>query len=171
VLTAILPSAWNPGDEKYDSPGTTKSKFTGREIIEGQERDVVTFEVTFPRKNGGKWATFGIWEDKVDIISQLRTASGVRFKALGDGKKWQLLIETRETRATADGASHRAEIKTRNNRVVEINIPFSSLKQPSWGKRVSWVKTNILCLMINREAASDSESGPSTLKVFDFEVY
>jgi len=169
VLTVILPSAWNPGGIEWDFQGTTKKLFTSREVIEGRERDVVTFEVTFPRKDGGKWATFGIWDGP--IMPQIRTASGVRFKALGDGKTWHLVFNTKEQTATGDGASYRAEIKTRSNMVVDINIPFSSLKQPDWGKKVPWVKSNMLGVNIQRQTVEDTESGTSTIKVFDFEVY
>jgi len=168
----IPPSAWKPDDIKNDSPGTTKRFFNTREVIEGQERDVLTMEVTFTRQTQaggpGKWGSFQI-KDNEPILSQLRTASGVRFKAIGDGKKWIIQFHTKET--IRDFCSYRAEIKTVNNKVVDINIPFSSLKQPDWGKKAQFVKNNILVIVLLRLTETASETGPSTLKVFDFEVY
>jgi len=168
----IPPSAWKPDDIKNDSPGTTKRFFNTREVIEGQERDVLTMEVTFTRQTqaGGpsKWGSFQI-KDNEPILSQLRTASGVRFKAIGDGKKWFLILDTKET--MSDHCSYRSEIKTRNNQVVYIDIPYSSLRQPDWGRKTRFVKNNIMVIVLQRLTDTASETGTSTLKVFDFEVY
>jgi len=159
----IPPSVWNAGDG--DAPGVTKRIFKTREAIAGQERDVLTLEVTFPRQNGNKWATFtGPWEEP--YLSRLRTGSGIRFKVFGDGKRWIIQFQTRDT--SSDWCGFEAEIKTTNNRVVDINIPYSSLKQGTWGKKASWNKNNIVGISIQRNS---SDSGTSTLKVFDFEVY
>jgi len=161
----IPPSAWAAGDG--DAPGVTKRIFNTREAIAGQEKDVLTLEVTFPKQNGGKWATYTAWDES--YVSRLRTATGIRFKVLGDGKTWNIQIQTKETES--DWCGFVADIKTVNNKVVEINIPFSSLKQPSWGKKATWIKSNILGINIQRNSSSNSESGTSTLKVFDFEMY
>jgi len=170
----IPPSAWKPADS--DSPGTTKSNFTGREVIAGQEKDVLTMEVTFIKQDndpflmdGGttRWGSFEIKDES--ILSQVRTASGVRFKAMGDGKRWKLVFHTKET--MDDFCSYEAEIKTVNNRVVDIKIPYSSLKQPTWGKKAPFVKNNIMNISLQRHTNTISEIGPSTLKVFDFEFY
>jgi len=162
----IPPSAWASGDG--DAEGVTKKIFKTREVIAGQERDVLTLEVTFPRQKGGKWATYSIPYDE-PYQSKLRTGSGIRFKALGDGKRWILQVQTKDT--SSDWCGFEAEIKTVNNRVVDINIPYSSLKQGTWGKKAPWVKSNILGINIQRNSATDSESGASTLKIFDFEIY
>jgi len=93
----------------------------------------------------------------------------VRFKAIGDGKRWKLVFHTKET--MADFCSYEAEIKTVNNKVVNINIPFNSLKQPTWGKKVPFVKDNIMNVSLQRHTNTISDIGTSTLKVFDFEFY
>jgi len=162
-------SAWKPGDGA--SPGTTIRNFTGKEVIAGQERDVLTIEVTFTRQTQaggtGKWGNVLI--DDESVLSKLRTASGIRFKALGDGKRWIVQLHTTET--IVDFCSYQADIKTQNNRVVDINLPFSSFKQPSWGKKAPFVKNNIMSITLQRHTETASEIGPSTMKVFDFEVY
>ena len=167
--TFISPSAWKSYDG--DSPGVTKRSFVSREVISGQEKDVLTVEVIFTRQTmaGGtsKWGQLQL--DDEAILSLIRTASGVRFKAMGDGKRWKLIFHTKET--SVDWCSYEAEIKTQNNRVVEINIPFNSIKQPTWGKKAPWVKNNITHVNLQRHTDTQSETGPSTLKVFDFEVY
>jgi hypothetical protein len=170
----IPPSAWKPverGQRHWDSPGVTKRFFNTREAIAGQERDVLTMEVTFTRQtnSGGtsKWGGFVVKDES--IVSKLRMASGVRFKVLGDGKRWVLIVDTN---VAEPGDTYRAEIKTTNNRVVDINMPFSSLKQGSWvSSRRPFVKNNIISILIQRHTDTASETGASTLKVFDFEIY
>ena len=166
---AIPLTAWGPSDG--ESPGVTKRGSVGREVIEGQQRDVLTMEVTFPRQTQaggtGKWGAFTI-NDEFNL-SKIRTATGVRFKAMGDGKRWIIQFHTKES--MTDWGSYEADIKTVPNRVVEINIPYSSLAQPSWGKKVPFVKSNIMSVNLQRMTDNASETGPSTLKVFDFEVY
>jgi len=166
VSNFIPPSVWKPGES--NSPGTIVKGFTGREVIAGQEKDVLTMEVTFTGKNkDGEWG--GFFNNDNSVLSEARTASGVRFKAMGDGKKWIIQIHTKET--MVDWGAYAADIKTVNNEVVDIDIPYSSLKQPTWGKKAPFVKKNILIITLDRQTDTVSETGSSTLKVFDFEFY
>jgi len=162
----IPPSAWTLVGR--DSSVVTRNISTGREVIEGQERDVLTLEVNF----GSGVNKVGVFEIRDEsIVSKLRMASGVRFKALGDGKRWLLRFETTNL---SGGDAYQAELKTVYNRVVDINIPFSSLKQTSdWtpSRKGLFVKGNIINIIIERRANPSSDTGFSTLKVFDFEVY
>jgi hypothetical protein len=161
---SIPPSAWSAGDG--DSPGTTKRIFNTREAIAGQERDVLTLEATFPRQNSGKWATFIAGYNEQPFISRMRTGSGIRFKALGDGKRWIIQVILK---VSGEDCGYEAEIKTTNNRMVDINIPYSSLKQANWGKKAPWNKNNIVGVNIQRNSSDSGNT--STLKIFDFEVY
>jgi len=143
-------------------PASTVNINVDRETMDGQEKDVLTLQVNIVSGNA-KWA--GILNENDDIIEKLRMASGVRLKALGDGKPWILYILMAET--SLDGGSHRANIKTQKGKVVEIDIPFAQLKQPEWGKRVKFNKNTIVGLMIGR----NNTPGAATIKVFDIEIY
>jgi len=156
----MLSSAeWQP----YSDSASTAKVNIGRENIDGQERDVLTLEVNVARGTSN-WAGAGNWEDAT--AQKLRGASGVRFKALGDGKTWLLIVPMKES---TDGGTHRASFTTRNGRVVEIDIPFSRLKQPEWGKRVTFNKNNITGMNIERGNAQGT--GAAAIKIFDIEVY
>jgi hypothetical protein len=147
-----------------DSASTVKITVS-RENINGQEKEVLTLEVNVGRGNSN-WAGIINWDDAV--AQKLRSASGVRFKALGDGKTWALIIPMRET-GTTDGGTHRVNFTTQNGRVDEVSIPFSQLKQPAWGKRVTFNKSSITGMHIER--TNNHGSGTATIKIFDIEVY
>jgi len=154
----------NAGWQTNVDSSSTASMNMGREYIDGRERDVLTLETNLARGDE-KWV--GIFTTGNDIAQKLRTASGVRFKVLGDGKTWSLAIPMTETKT--DGNTHQINITTRNGRVVEIDIPFSRLKQPTWGKRVTFNKNSITGMSIERN--NSHGAGASIIKIFDFEVY
>ncbi|MDR0645269.1 MAG: CsgG/HfaB family protein [Treponema sp.] len=157
----ILPSA---GWETYNNNSTVKMNTT-REYIEGQEKEVLNLEVELMRKSGWKYGQFILKNETV--IQKLKSGSGVRFKILGDGRKWFFKIGTTET--DIDYAHYQVTITARQGRVLAIDIPYSRLRQPEWGKRVRFNKPNIIFLVFER--GSETESGKSLIKVFDFEIY
>ena len=143
-------------------PGCTVQASVNRETIDGQEVDVLAVEATVAKTG---WA--GVATDNEAIAEQLRGAAGIRLKVLGDGKPWQLIMNMPET--SSDGGSHRIDIKTKKGKVVEIDIPFSKLKQPQWGKRVQFNRDSISGMGIER--GSHQGTGATSIKVFDIEVY
>jgi hypothetical protein len=142
--------------------GCTAQASVNRETIDGQEVDVLAVEATVAK---GGWA--GVATDNEAIAEQLRGAAGIRLKVLGDGKPWQVIINMPET--SSDGGSYRVEIKTKKGKVVEIDVPFAKLKQPQWGKRVSFNRDSISGMGIER--GSHQGTGATSIKVFDIEVY
>jgi hypothetical protein len=142
------------------------AKFTtGLERIDGQEKEVLTLEVNLARGSGWSHGVFGLGNN--DMVQQLQRGSGIRFKVLGDGKTWKLLVPTRET--IGDWCCHEITFTTKKGRVVEIDIPFSKLKQPTWGKQASFVKNSITEIQFLKPSVTGI--GLSTIKVFDLEFY
>jgi hypothetical protein len=147
-----------------------KSNFTlGTEVIDGQNKEVVTFSIEFPRGSGYRGCGFG--NSDSSVITQLRTANGIRFKVLGDGKLWHLIFVT--PGIIKDNGSYEAPIQTSNNRIVNIDIPYSRLKQPSWAVRARFDKSLITDIQIQRKNEDNNkvESGVFVIKVFDIEIY
>jgi len=157
------------GGDQTVKAGTTAEYQITRELIQGQERNVLTMTVNLAK--GNTWRDGLFSTNNIDIKRQLLTASGVRFKVLGDGKSgWEFRLATYE--AITDFCWHRTLINTRNNQVVQFDIPYSRLRQPAWGKQVQFNKNDILYLEIARLAEGDnSNTGSSTIKIFDFEIY
>jgi hypothetical protein len=150
-------SGWWRNKDKNSSSDITIDK----EQIDGKEQYVLTIEVNVA-PNG--WAN--ALTDKGFIIQNLKDANGVRFKALGDGKKWKVMFFTSDV---TDGCFHGTIITTQKGKVTSHDIPFSRVKQPDWGKRVKFNKDNITGLGIER--SGDMETGKGIIKVFDFELY
>jgi len=162
---AVAPSQWQKGQDQNFAKNT--SFRTGTETIDGQQKDVLTVEVNLPGNSNWEGGQVVLERTNNTVMPKIRIASGVRFKALGDGKKWQLIFHTTETES--DWGSYEYQIQTTANKVVEINAPYASLKQPSWGRRVSFNKNNITAVVLQRD--TNTASGSSTIKIFDFEIW
>ena len=158
----ISPTAgWNTNND--NSSRSTVS--FGKERIDGQEWDVMTVSINIA-SGTPRWA--GVVLGNMNIIQKLRNANGVRFKVLGDGKRWNVHFGTRDV---TDDAFHEITISTQNGRISSIDIPYRNLKQPDWKKKsVVFNKNNITDIAIQRETSLGS-SGASAIKIFDFEVY
>ncbi|MDR2717136.1 MAG: CsgG/HfaB family protein [Treponema sp.] len=159
----ILATAeWEPNTD----PKSTVSFTVNRENIDGREREVLNVN---QKLASGIPAWAEVFTRNEALAQKLTRSSGIRFKVLGDGKGWQLLLPMKET--DADSAFHRAAIATKKDRVVEIDIPYAQLKQPSWGKRAAFNKNNIIGLYFVRNNDSPGGAGNSTIKIFDIEIY
>ena len=161
VSNAVISAnaGWKIG---VDNRSTSRINFT-RETIDGRVRDVLTIDVNVA-SGDSRWA--GAFLDNRDIQLVLRRSSGVRFKVLGDGKNWGFYIATSDV---SDSGFHAATISTRNGRITEIDIPYTRLRQPDWGRKVPFNKQNIIDFSIHR--SNSHGAGTSTIKIFDFEIY
>jgi len=161
----VPPSSWERG---LDADFAQNTKFhVAAENINGQQKDVLNVEVNLPSGRGLVGGQVVLERTNVPIISRIRQASGVRFKVISDGKPWKLMFPTTETEI--DWCSYEYEVRTTRNRVIEVNIPYSSLRQPSWGRQVSFNKNDITAVVLQRDTEKDF--GTSTIKIFDFEIY
>jgi len=149
--------------ENYDNKSYSEISI-GKEQIDGRERDVLTI-MTNLASGSPRWA--GAMLYNVSINQKLKNADGVRFKVLGDGKKWMVNFATSNV---TDSAFHRTTISTQNGRVTIVDIPYRNLKQPDWGKKVTFNKNNLTGISIERQHDMGG-TGASTIKIFDFEVY
>jgi len=148
---------------KNDESSTKMS--IDKEQIDGRELDVLNIDVNLKKNRSGLcWAGAQLYNE--NIIQKLKNADGVRFKVLGDGKKWRIYVSTSDVN---DSAFYEAIIQTQKGKVTSVSIPLSRLKQPNWGKKVPFNKDSIQNLTI--EMTNNTGTGPSIIKVFDFEIY
>jgi hypothetical protein len=159
---------WRPevGTENASARKDTTVQFRiYDEEIGGQVREVLTLETNLAKASGWRYGQIILTNET--MVQTLQKGSGVRFKVLGDGKKWIVIVPTNE--AMSDYCFYQIPIVTKNKKVVEIDVPYSKLKQPTWGKKVPFIKTSINSLQFLRNQTGGT--GPSTIKVFDFEIY
>ena len=156
----ISGAEWNAFSDSFSASKVN----TGMETINGQQRDVLTVEINLaagtPRWAGGSM-------DDSSKLSHLRNSSGVRFKVLGDGNSWGFLVYTGNV---TDDAFHRYNFSTRNGEVVEIDIPFSRLRQADWGRRVSFIVNDAYGFGIQRDD-NYFRAGSSAIKIYDLVLY
>jgi TolB-like protein len=148
----------NTGPKSYVNSGVLMQN------IGGLEKQVLSINGILP-KDGG-WLIVEAFDRS--IIQKLTQGQGVRFKVLGDGKPWQLLLITRRT--IIEQISFRGSITTKNNSVVEIDIPYSRLRQPPWERKTVFERNSILGLGFSRDSETRGV-GDANIKIFDLEIY
>ena len=163
----------NAGIVARDS--TSANMLFDREVHGGREVDVMTLTVNLASTNEWRQGEANVmsWvnDTSYSISQRLRQANGVRFSVLGDGGRgWRLAVSL-----SGVHEPHEFTFNPTNGRIVNVNIPFSRLSQPSWvsqNQRVSFNKSLINGIRIMRRAENEETfSGPSTIKIFNFEIY
>ncbi|MDR0410814.1 MAG: CIA30 family protein [Treponema sp.] len=135
-----------------------------REVIDGRAVEVLAMTMKLA-SNG--WGVISSPRNTA-LTQTAKTANGIRFKVYGDGKPWCLGVETTDT--DSDGCRHQLRFSTKKGKVMELDIPYSKLRQLSWGKKKSFNKANIHGFLFLRDVYEDG-TAESTIKVFDFELY
>ena len=156
-------------DATYGNGKSTGNVSIGKEVIDGIERNVINLSIT---RNKGVEYPWGQLHIEGPIIEKAKTASGIRFKAYGDGKVWNFDIITEEARTSTDSNPYRFLFKTSKNKVITIDIPYTKCKQPEWVKpKIMFNKNAIIFFFFNRDTDNDAKSGSSQIKIFDIELY
>jgi len=153
---------WEPRKD-----GASKANYIiEKETIDGIEKEVLTIDINLGSGNS-KWA--GVMTNNTDVLQRLKNAGGVRFKAVGDGKRWQIAFATSD--AVNDGI-HRYIFSTKNGEVGSFDVPFSKLTQPEYASYPrKFNKNNLIYLGIEKDDYTRGGAGASKIKVFDFEIY
>ena len=155
----------------YNDKSSSKSNISvAQEKIGGIEKEVLTLNVHLA-SGSPKWAGTGTsdMKENINFIQNLKKADGVRFKALGDGKKWRIYFAASNV---TDGSYHGLTISTKKGEISSFDISFNKLNQPDWAQRkIRFNKNNIKWMNIETNREINSAGGESTIKIFDFEVY
>jgi len=164
------------GTDKHLGGNSDAKLYLTHEIIDGAGiSGVINIEITLTE---GEYHTPNVLASTsyVDLIDQLKKAKGIRFKAIGDGKTWNVQFHTVESPAT-DWASYEYPFGTVPNKIVDVDIPYSSLRQPSWLSRernpekIFKFSRKRIIAMVFSTSTRFQELGFSSIKIFDFEIY
>jgi DNA-binding CsgD family transcriptional regulator len=105
------------------------------------------------------------------LNQRLRNANGIRFKARGDGKPWQVEFHTPESVMGEIFFCYIYVFSTIRNKVINVDIPYSSIYLPDyWEKyKFDFDKEKITNLSIGANYLQGY--GRSLLQIFDFEIF
>ena len=164
------------GTDKQLGGNSDAKLYLTHEIIDGAGiSGIINIEITLAE---GEYHTPNVlaYTDNFVLIEQLKKAKGIRFKAIGDGKTWYVQFHTVESPAT-DWASYEYPFGTVPNKIVDVDIPYSSLRQPSWLSRelnpekIFKFSRKRIIAMVFSTSTRFQEPGSSSIKIFDFEIY
>jgi hypothetical protein len=156
-----------------DAGGNSASEvFISREEINGVTIDsVLNIKTNLARRENGVELYASAYTDRQVLMQQLRKANGIRFKAIGDGKPWQVEFHTPESYMGEIFFCYIYLFSTIRDKVIDVDIPYTSIYLPEyWEKyRFEFDKEKIVTLSIGANFLQGY--GPSSLQIFDFEIY
>jgi hypothetical protein len=155
----------NPNARWYSwgESGATARFNIARGFIEGRERDVLNIDLHYPVANAPN-AFSHVAVIYSPVMNLLQAGSGLRFKVLGDGNTWRVILRTEDANKNMTG--YYATITTRKDRIVEFEIPYTRFAY-MYGRQVRFDKSRINQLAFERPG---DDRTSSTLNIFDFEI-
>lgn len=78
-----------------------------------------------------------------DLAAALKAGKGIKIKISGDGKKYDLRVETNDR---PDYCFHLISLTAPKGKVAEYVIPYEKLKQYDWGAKKQFNKNNITAI-------------------------
>jgi hypothetical protein len=106
-----------------------------------------------------------------NIIQPLRKADGIRFKARGDGRLWNIEFHSLKTYSDGRSINYIYLLGTVKDQAIVVDIPYSSLYQAEWWapQLVDFKKETIRSLSFTANLMQGY--GSSLIQIFDFEIY
>jgi len=162
--------SYTDAERRTEIGKSTAKIFLTRKKIDGTAVDVLNLKTHLVKT---KHAIHTIYADMhTTMLNQrLRKANGIRFKARGDGKPWQVEFHTTESHTGEIFFSYIYIFSTIRNQVINVDIPYSSIFLPDyWTQyKFDFDKEKIVTLSIGANYLQGY--GKSLLQIFDFEVF
>jgi hypothetical protein len=155
---------WYSYDDRQGNSGSSVCKFAqAEETIGGKTYMVATMTGSVTTKYMYGFAGFGI-KPNAELMAKVKAGKGIKFKAIGDGKKYRFKIETADIK---DYDYYGKTFETKAGQVVEISLPFTYLQQEGWGRKIGFNKDKIW--QIAWQSVGQPHDSVS-LKVFDVQI-
>ena len=155
---------WYSYDDIKDGGSSKVSMTLVEETIGGKSYFVATMTGKVTTKFQYGFIGFG-YKPEGEDLARLKAATGIKFKVLGDGKSYAF---RGETTIVKDSCYHQKVFSTKKGQVVEVYIPYNTLKQQSWGKATGAFRKEKLW-QISFQTVGQPHSNIS-IKVFDFQI-
>jgi hypothetical protein len=158
---------WFSYNDKNSGGSSEIQMSVGEETIGGSAYTVtsVTGKVTTQYQYGFIGFGYAAFSGDEATLAKLKTAKGIKFKVIGDGKSYRFRAETTVVK---DSDYHGKIFSTEAGKVVEVYIPYSDLRQEGWGKAVGGFKKDKLWQISFQTVGQPHPS--ISLKVFDLQI-
>jgi len=157
--------------ERRTEKGKSTSKiFISQEKIDGAVVDVLNLKTNLVKT---KYDIHTIYADMhtTSLNQRLRKANGIRFKAMGDGKPWQVEFHTTESKEGEIFFCYVYIFSTIRNQVVDVDISYSGLYLPDYWEKYKFDFNKEKIVILSFAANFLQGYGKSLLQIFDFEIY
>lgn len=125
------PDKWFAFDDKANGGSSTITKATSIEPLGG--KDVVAVAVTGAVTTKYQYGFIGFGADpSPETLAFMKTAKGIRFQAVGDGKKYRVKISTS---VITDYDDYGFVFTAPTGKPVTVTVPYTSLTQEGWGAK------------------------------------
>jgi len=150
---------------------STSEVYVTREEIDGVTVNVLNLKTNLARRENSDAVYANAHTEQGDIIQLFRQADGIRFKARGDGKLWNVEFHTLQTTPEGNYVFYIYLLRTVRDQVIDVDIPYSSLFQPEWYTKHRYDFDNEKIRGLSITANTMQGYGSSLLQIFDFETY
>ncbi len=133
------PDKWFAFDDKANGGSSAITKATSMETVGGKE--VVAVAVTGSVTTKYQYGFIGFGADpSPETLAFMKTAKGIRFQAVGDGKKYRVKIGTS---VITDYDDYGFVFTAPAGKPVTVTVPYTSLTQEGWGAKKKFDPTKI----------------------------
>jgi DNA-binding CsgD family transcriptional regulator len=149
---------------------STSMVFLFQENIDGVSVEVLGLKTNLIKTENDIHTIYANMHTQI-LNKQLRLANGIRFKARGDGKPWQVEFQTIESVTGEIFFSYVYIFQTVRDKVIIVDIPYTSIYLPDYWEqyKFDFNKEKIVALSIGANYLQGY--GSSSLQIFDFEIY
>ena len=167
---STMPTKNNPFEIKEDwiyqtdrTDGYCKST-SGKTLYEGKSFDILTFS--------GRTGIGGYYEEMVNsnktiINNFIKKGKNLKFNVKGDGNTYK--IRLRMNLGGNNYSDYGYTFKTKIGEVVEVKIPYTSLKHEQWSAYHKFDSTKVNEMVINIEYATGKKD--YFIQIFDAKVF
>jgi hypothetical protein len=157
------PEMWYTYDDIGNGGSSKITLTTKEEKIDGQTVFAIHATGSVTTKFVYGFIGFGVRPTGA-ALEKVKKAKGVKFKVIGDGKKYRFRAETTDIK---DFCYYGKDFYTQAGVVKEYTIPFNYCQQESWGTKTGFAQKNIWQLSFQ---TSGQPHESIDIKIYDFQL-
>src|SRR5574344_472813 len=144
-------SSWNTStDGDYNKGGSTiKTSFD-------EQKHLITINVVRGNSTGDSWGVLGTGDSMNNVVhDKFISSNAFRFTIKGDGTPWECHVKMKQI--TQGWGYHYVRFNTRNNKEIQVVVPYTSLRQDHIPQKIPFNKSDVIGLEFGPELWRRSE--------------